>query len=471
MPTYVSSQTRYLMLREAINNDYLEGEVCPSCLAVVLLKRFDCSKATTAELQDELARLENALNESALRRWEPTDREGAFVEYSCPKCRRSFVGETLSCGGAAGCKSTVAYHFERTDTRIEDIRNMAVVDLEDESRLSAVTSHWERERLSRIDTQDPEDGITGQLRCCIEDFFRDWTRDVFGDSDTIVRAYPRIHAGGIESHGRNRLPASGADLAIWLGILSEDDAIKIDQVVTEVRGGLGPASWLDEIPDRVGNGVLLQAKMSEGALKKQQTQNLVRYGALRYLDQSLPGNDGKLFLEYLTAKPFVTWLSPAFTTALVKDTSSSSGHGATSFLAAKRKYAALAEASSMSAFLTGYIVGRVGTPLLSLGWILGSGAREAIIVGRPPRPHGGGGGGPSITTERRHPLRASLTERIQYLRHSVHQRTACHWRSADLLALLQGLEPHVGHMQSHFPAQHRDDSQSRGMSSGGHSPQ
>ncbi len=369
------SSSRLAGLMHFIGNASLEGDACPKCSGLVCSYPdiHDVTKRHSVPIRGK-GRLERKGSLFG------DEQHGLFV---CNDCNTAIPGCMLLADNGRGASLFEALIYDPAS----GFRTMvgATPDYMERLRNSSATATFQR-LFERVDFSEIEDGITSTISGLIEQYFSNWVRDLFPTKDT-VRFVRKLHAGRIES-GRSDFPPSGADLAIWFGTLSEADVALLDAYD---RNRNQP----NLLPDKIGSGVLVQAKKTVGKLKLRQLFDFESYASLQVAGAMWPGLSGKLFAEYneegdWEAAFFGGQHTEALLNAVRKVPRSDSS--IISFGHAKSLWGSGCGCDAIE-FVEAILTANVGSPLLSLNWVLAH-SGPAIIVGVPQSDGGGPGGFP-----------------------------------------------------------------------------
>jgi hypothetical protein len=376
---------RLTRLMEAMANDRLEDEVCPNCFelySVPILRQFNLpvlvpknvEGSDKVTIQEAVSQLKNVKAQSLLKK----DKSGDELvnEYICQRCHRKYIGELDLVASQAETKVLSFFGYDTSRMYEKDFYSFSLLD---DSYSSFVSELWDRSVFTSFTphsmTYDIEDVITGKVLAQLEAFFREFVKVIYDDIGATVKIYTEAHAGTKEAGRGTGMPPSGADFAMWVGPLTREDAEKLEAY----KAGKILA---EELPIRVGNGAIFQAKKAGGSMDKEQIEDLVAYASIRYKEHDYFGIPGKLFMNYFPAPPFVTILSCDYTYALysgdlLKDQKT------VSFPKTLKVLSKVANESPLPDFVNNYLSGKAGTPLLMLQDVFGTPGPK-LIVGLPP---------------------------------------------------------------------------------------
>lgn len=375
------NQVKYAMQRisffkNAIRNDRLEDELCPHCFEFFgvlepTLNSIDTIWNEEEQLRNKIKRINNALISSKLRK---LMEDGTLSLYECPQCKRCYYGETTLVGNDAEIEVLSFFANATVDVPATDIYPFPISDKEYQSFLGSLIENSGLFDFTFAQVSDTlEDVITGQVLDRLARFFQLYSKEVFKNSKTIVKVYLRSHAGILETGRRMKSLPSGGDFAIWMGSLSQQES----QLLDDYDKGLVN---IDRVPQKVGNGVIIQAKRAEtGVLEQEQTWNLINYGTLQAEDTVLNGISGKLFAEYNDRSPCI-YLFPFQFTLMLKEVFTELRERIT-FKSAKERYGN--DPATFQQFVQDFLSGRVGTPILMLRDIIGL-RIPTVVFGTPP---------------------------------------------------------------------------------------
>lgn len=349
-------------LKSAIHNEHLEGDLCPACfnqIKALFSGQFHMNHVNT--IQHNLNELE-AVRDSSILKTLPTN--DPLKTYQCRHCDSGFVGRLRLLANSQ--ESGVLSYHQITDDAT-DIRTISVINDRLPSLIDRIWNDSFSFQMSPREMMDEnEDPITGVLQNSIRRFFEAFAKELYKNSDTLVKAYPKVHAGTREA-GRGGFIPSGADLAMWIGTLTKEDVQRLDAY----DQGTLP---LEAVPNKVGNGIILQAKKTKGAIIPKQLRDFRKYGRIRCGGMQWHGFPGKLFLEYSIDRPHIIVYPSEFSKTLCKRVKRR-----ISFASAKRKGKGVT-AVPVQQLVQSFLTGLSGTPILMLRDIMGS--REQRLVFR-----------------------------------------------------------------------------------------
>jgi hypothetical protein len=383
---------RLQLLMEAVGNSLLEGELCPNCfeqystlefrkIANAALKSTETDQVAKGPLREAIEQMKALKEDSTLTIKDSSDE--VIKEYLCKKCRRSYVGELNLIANLS--ETQVLAFFGHDDTRSykKDFYSFSLID---DSYDSFVQELWEKEIdpsveeatiTPRFIQETTEDAISGEVLGMLKRFFVKFSRAVYSDIGSEVGVYSVYHAGTTESGRREGVPASGADAAIWIGPMTKEDMKAINDYVNRIPGS--------ELPVRVGNGVILQAKKEIGGkIDRKQIEDLMKYASIEYKGHEYLGVPGKLFMNYSINPPFVTVLSCDYTYRLYLHSKQlPANQKSISFPMSLKELAEHVKPIDLPNFVQSYLAGKIGTPLLMLQDIFATPGPK-LVVGLPP---------------------------------------------------------------------------------------
>lgn len=379
-----SGNERLAMLMAAVGNDGLEGEVCPNCFelySVPILRQFELPILTPGRIdgrdqgtiQNALSQLRSAKGQSLLRNANTGDK--LLNEYICQRCHRRYIGELNLVASQAETKVLSFFGYDASRMYEKDFYSFSVLD---STYSSFVSELWENSVDPAFTvhsmTNDTEDVVTGKVLGQLQGFFRKFLKVAYEDLGATVEIYTESHAGKQEA-AKGFLTPSGADFAMWIGPLTKEDAQTLEAYKNEKIA-------FEDLPVRVGNGAIFQAKKSKGVLDRNQTEDLVKYASINHKGHDYFGIPGKLFMNYSPNPPHVTVLSCDFTytlyQSLLRDRKET-----ISFPKALKELSQYATEATLAEFVQAYLSGKAGTPLLLLKDVFGTPGPK-LIVGLPP---------------------------------------------------------------------------------------
>ena len=292
-----SSENRYKerirLLKEAINNDCLEGEICPNCFHELEDRQhklnLSISDYQTSSCITKRQMINNALSEikhfkqlNVLSCQSKVESEqDSLNSYVCAKCNRSYFGEMKYIAQAADTKALSFFGTDMTKIYPADIYSFPIISSDYDSLIEEIWSESAESSLTprnMIDTT--EDVITGEVLGQLKTFFVHFTKKVYDRYESPIRLYPQSHAGIIEAGRKPKVPASGADMAIWMGPLTKEQSRLLDSFQ---KGQIE----FDKLPEIVGSGITIQAKRENGSIDKKQLNDLLEWlnkaGGLRFV--------------------------------------------------------------------------------------------------------------------------------------------------------------------------------------------
>ncbi len=371
---------RLQLLMEAVKNDRLEDEACPNCFerfSVPLLRDLNVpilipnvlKGRDKALVEKALSRIRGVKERSVLKK-RVKDENEIVKEYTCGRCGRSYVGELDLIANQA--ETRVLSFFGYDDSRIYD-KDFYTFSLLDDSYGPFVKELWQASVGTTFDpysmAKDPEDLITGVVLGQLRAFFQKFAKVVYEDLGASVEVYAPSHANKLELQ-------TGADFAIWIGPLTQEDI----QLLADYRA---EKITYEQLPVRVGNGAIFQAKKGKtGEIKKKQIIDLVHYASIRYKEHDYFGIPGKLFMNYSPQPPYVTVLSCDYTYALYKRTVEED-RKVWDFPKTLKDLEQYATQTELPEFVEAYLSGKAGTPLLMLRDVFGVDG-PTLIIGLPP---------------------------------------------------------------------------------------
>ena len=383
---------RLELLMEAVGNTLLEGELCPNCFLQTssrdfpeitrsVLKNTKADQLRKGQLRGALEKMKTLKEDCVLRIKASSD--DLVKEYMCKRCERSYVGELNLIANLSETQVLSFFGYDETKSYKKDFYSFSLID---DAYDSFVKELWEKEvepslqaaTLTPLMMQETtEDAISGEVLGMLKRFFVKFSEAVYDDIGSSVSVYTSYQAGTVESGRREGVPASGADVAAWVGPMTSEQMKLVRNYVDQVAGS--------KLPVLVGNGVILQAKKENGGkIDRKQIADLMKYASIEYNGHEYLGVPGKLFMNYSVKPPFVTVLSCDYTYQLYMHSKglppaqqSISFPGSLQTLAEHSKPIALPE------FIQSYLSGRIGTPLLMLQDIFATPGPK-LIVGLPP---------------------------------------------------------------------------------------
>ena len=397
---------RFRALGDALDNESLEGCPCTKCLSQ-LQRQY--------EWDDELAVRGNLSQNRAKERMR--EYQGSTLErveasfplhlYCCRRCSTLFVGMRWPLG------STVPGVV--TGYALESVADASGLELLPYAYVRAELSV--RPFVEEIWTALPdepfsvrelgiehEDSLSSAFaRLQLRPFFEVVATKLYAKGATYVKFMTELHAGLREAGRRTESKASGADIALWMGSMTEAELTLLDRCENE-------PGLVADLPDKIGSGLLLQAKKAtSGYVDKGQVRNLVRFSSLSWQERMLAGFPGKVFIGYSGGSDRVEWYGSGLTESLAGWAGSGRPHEKMGFGKAVREHEFEALSFDTRNAMTAYLVGVLGSPQITLKDVLVAGI-PTIIFGLPPGgPPGNGGGGPSTAL---HDHVGCLVERI-----------------------------------------------------------
>lgn len=381
---------RLELLMDAVGNSLLEGELCPNCfeqysskevreVAHSVLKPTK-DQIAKSRLREAIARMK-ALKEDSILTIKDTS-DDLIREYICKRCHRSFVGELNLIANLS--ETQVLAFFGHDDTRSykKDFYSFSLID---NSYDSFVKELWEEEVDPSIEEaaitprfikETTEDAISGEVLGMLKRFFAKFSNIVYSDIGSNVGIYTYYHAGTVEAGKRKGVPASGADAAIWIGPMTKEDMKLVSDYIQMPN---------TDLPVRVGNGVILQAKKEDGGnIERKQIEDLIKYASIEYKGHEYLGVPGKLFMNYSVEPPYVTVLSCDYTYQLYLHSQQlPEGQKSISFPKSLKTLAEHAKPITVPEFVQSYLSGKIGTPLLMLQDIFATPGPK-LVIGLPP---------------------------------------------------------------------------------------
>src|ERR1044072_897633 len=319
---------RLELLMKALGNDRLEGEICPRCfkqcptpelLSIPLPRFHEAVFANETVHTIEKGRVREALREMRQVKSDAVlntinSPDELIKEYVCARCGRSYVGELNLIANLSATRGLSFIGYDESKSYKEDFYSFSVLD---SSYNSFVQEMWDEDvepyrTITPLMIQETdEDNISGEVLGMLKRFFLRFQKEIFADIGAIVNVYSIYHAGTVEAGRREGVPAGGADVAIWLGPLTKEEAGLVEDYVNQVPGS--------RLPVMVGNGVILQGKKQDGGkVDRKQIDDLIRYASIEYKEHEYRGVPGKLFINYAVEPPFVIVLSCDYTYQLYR---------------------------------------------------------------------------------------------------------------------------------------------------------
>jgi hypothetical protein len=370
---------RLKLLMKAVGNDDLEGESCPHCFeqySIPILRKLkvpvlipNIIKGEGEGVIDEaLSSIRNFKERSVLRTYDNVDE--LVREYVCNWCNRSYLGELDLIANQAERRVLSFFGYDDSKMYERDFYTFSVLD---DSYSEFVKELWDSSVKTTFDphsmVSDAEDIITGAVLGQLRVFFVKFAKVVYENLGASVQVFTPSHANKLEK-------TTGADFAIWIGPLTAEDVT----LLTSFRNG---EIGFEELPVRVGNGAIFQAKKGNtGTIDKKQIDDLVHYASISYQGHDYFGIPGKLFMNYSPQPPFVTVLSCDYTYALYSG-DLLNNRKTVSFPKTLKDLSEYATETELPEFVQAYLSGKAGTPLLMLRDVFGVDG-PLLVVGLPP---------------------------------------------------------------------------------------
>jgi hypothetical protein len=383
---------RLELLMEAVGNTLLEGELCPNCFLQTssrdfpeitrsILKRTKADQIGRGKLRGALEKMTTLKEDCVLRIKASSD--DLVKEYMCKRCERSYVGELNLIANLSETQVLSFFGYDETKSYKKDFYSFSLID---DAYDSFVKELWEKEvepslqaaTLTPLMMQETtEDAISGEVLGMLKRFFVKFSQAVYNDIGSSVSVYTSYQAGTVESGRREGVPASGADVAVWVGPMTSEEMKLVRDYVDQVAGS--------KLPVLVGNGVILQAKKENGGkIDRKQIADLMKYASIEYKGHEYLGVPGKLFMNYSVKPPFVTVLSCDYTYQLYMYSKGlPPAQQSISFPGSLQTLAEHSKPIDLPEFVQSYLSGRIGTPLLMLQDIFATPGPK-LIVGLPP---------------------------------------------------------------------------------------